>query len=278
MYEIPANMMRLIRQYKPVETEGLTLWPVKVKERDGFTYARPSIEFVQQTLPVKYMSLPLLTAYYQIDLQNALMGEAPTGLFTRALLFLALSLKVGEGLEVDERVRLMNPIVSSDDPFNLKAIRFTAGEEEQKEITPIQFQRLRPILAEQNGIRLYSENANPELIEAENDLAAANNADIDVNFEDMISTVATLTGESEEGIDEWPILKLDRRRDAISRVLHFLVTGIGTASGAKYEGGNPYPSPFFNRKRTDSSAVMSIEKFAGGKGLEAVTNSGKLSL
>lgn len=278
MYEIPANIMRLIRQYKPVETEGLTLWPVKVKERDVFTYARPSIEFVQQTLPVKYMSLPLLTAYYQMDLQNALMGETPTGLFTRALLFLTLSLKVGEGLEADERVRLMRPIVSSDDPFDLKAIRFATGEEEQKEITPIQFQRLRPILAEQNGIRLYSENANPELIEAENDLAAANNADIDVNFEDMISTVATLTGESEEDIDEWTILKLDRRRDAISRVLHFLVTGIGTASGAKYEGGNPYPSPFFNRKRTDSSAVMSIEKFAGGKGLEAVTNSGKLNL
>ena len=278
MNEIPANTMQLIRRYKPVETEGLTLWPVKVKERDGFTYARPSIEFVQQTLPVKYMSLPLLTAFYQIDLQNALMGEEPTGLFTRTLLFLALSLRVGEGLEMDARVRLMSPIVSTEDPFNLRAIRFTLNGEERMEITPIQFQRIRPILAAQNGIKLYSENANPELIEAENDLAAANNVEIDVNFEDVISTVATFTGESEEDIDEWPILKLDRRRDAINRVLHFLVTGIGTASGAKYEGGNPYPSPFFNRKRTDSSAVMSIEKFAGGKGLEAVTNSGKLNL
>ena len=278
MNEIPANTMQLIRRYKPVETEGLTLWPVKVKERDGFTYARPSIEFVQQTLPVKYMSLPLLTAFYQIDLQNALMGEDPTGLFTRTLLFLALSLRVGEGLEMDKRVQMMSPIVSTEDPFNLRAIRFTLNGEERMEITPIQFQRIRPILAAQNGIKLYSENANPELIEAENDLAAANNVEIDVNFEDVISTVATFTGESEEDIDEWPILKLDRRRDAINRVLHFLVTGIGTASGAKYEGGNPYPSPFFNRKRTDSSAVMSIEKFAGGKGLEAVTNSGKLNL
>lgn len=53
----------------------------------------------------------------------------------------------------------------------LKAVEFTVDGEETHRVTPVQFQRLREIAAAQNGIELASPEANPELIEAQRELA-----------------------------------------------------------------------------------------------------------
>lgn len=58
--------------------------------------------------------------------------------------------------------------------MDLKGICFTWNGEEEITITPVQFQRLRAILAYQNGIELTDEDANPDLLEAEAELARRN--------------------------------------------------------------------------------------------------------
>ena len=142
------------------------------------------------------------------------------------------------------------------------------------EITPIQFHRLRPILAAQNGIELASEDANPDLVQAERDIAGAKGPKLDVKLDSLIAAVAALSGVNEEEIEDWPIRKLQNRQQALNRTLNFLVCGIGETQGTKWKGGNPYPSAFYDRLQTDSASLIAMDQFAGGKGLQAVKNQG----
>lgn len=274
MSKLPLHIQKAVRTYQPIETEGLTFWPILVREYHEFLTAKPAIEIMQQALPVRWLSMPLLSALYGMDFEAFQKGEPRVGLFSRCLLFLALSLRLGKGSEVAERTKLFTIIVDGEDPSQLKALRFTGDDGEEKEITPIMFQRLRPILAIQNGIELASEDANPDLVEAERDLAEMNGPELDVSLDSLFSTVAAMAGIDEAEIDDWPILKLNRRQKAYSRVLNYVICGIGEAQGTKWKGGNPYPSPFYDKVRGDSAGAVRLEQFAGGAGVRAVQNAG----
>lgn len=270
--DLPVSIQRAIRRNEAVTAEGLTLYPIRVAEIEDFQVARPAIDIMQQALPVRFMSMPLLQAYFQMDAEALAEGRPKSGLFYRALLFLALSLRLGEGEDAQRRVLRFVPRTDPSDPKRLKAVNFVVGGEEIFSLTPAQFQRLRPVLAEQNGIELESDDANPELVQAERDLAAANAPKLDFSTEALIETVAALTGTDETEIDEWPIRKLLSRQKALSRTLGYIVCGIGEMQGAKWKGGNPYPSPFFARLRDESASLMPIESFAGGAAMEAVNH------
>lgn len=268
--ELSASVRRAINRYDPVKTEGLTLAPILMGEYESFLKASPAISFLPRSLPLKYLSEPLLAAFYRMEYDALEAGQESPGLFYRCVLFLALALRLGEGETEVERMKRFQVRVDPSDPAKLLSLE--AGEEIR--ITPIQFQRLRPILAAQNGVDLPSDDANPELVEAERDIAAQRGPKLDISAEGMISSVAALTGTEEREIDQWPVLKFNRRKDAISRVLHFLVCGIGEASGAKFKGGNPYPSPFFDKVNDGSAALVSLDSFAGGAGKQAVQQAG----
>ena len=106
--ELSRNIKRAADRYEPVETAGLTLWPIRVCEQEEFERARPAIDAIQQALPVRYAVMPLLTAYWVMDLESMERGEEPVGLFNRALAFLALALRLGEGRSLSDRIRLFH--------------------------------------------------------------------------------------------------------------------------------------------------------------------------
>ena len=56
MQDLSPEMAKAVRRFEPIETEGLTLYPICVKDIDRFTVARPAIEFMQQSLPVALLS------------------------------------------------------------------------------------------------------------------------------------------------------------------------------------------------------------------------------
>ena len=58
--ELSRNIKRAADRYEPVETAGLTLWPIRVCEQEDFERARPAIDVIQQALPVRYAVMPLL--------------------------------------------------------------------------------------------------------------------------------------------------------------------------------------------------------------------------
>lgn len=245
MSELPMHILRSVRRYQPIETDGLTLWPVLVREYENFLIARSALEVMHQSLPVAMMRVPLLSALYQMDFDAVLNGEQPVGLFSRALLMLALSLRLGEGLSTEERMRQFRMMVDHENPAKLVALRFTDNDGEEHDITPALYAKLRPIIAAQNGVKLETDSANPDIVKARKMMAAANAGNLDPNLDDLICAVSVLTRTDEEAIDEWPILKLEKTSRAYERVLGYLVCGISEGSGATWKTGNPVPHPFF---------------------------------
>lgn len=274
MHEIPLQYQEAVDTYEPIDFEGITLFPIKVREHMLFNNARPAIDFLQQSLPVRFLSMPLLSAFYAMDVENYNEGKTSDGLFPRALLFLALSLQYRPDLKMEDRVtELAKGIYTSgEDQSVLKAIEFEQ-DGEVKRITPVQFQRMRPIIAAQNGIELISNDANPELVEADRDIAEMSGPELDYNFHSLISTISVLSGVTEKEIYDWPILRMNRARDAYSRILTFLVYGFASATGTKFKGGNPVPSPFFDRVSQESNALIDMGKFTSGQNV-SISESG----
>lgn len=266
MTEIPLQYRTAVDTYQPVNFEGIMLYPIKVRDYEAFGNARPAIDFLQQSLPVRYLSMPLLSAFYAMDVENSRQGKEPDGYFLRAMLFLVLSLRYRPELPVKDRLHefLSGVYSSADNPTVLKRIEFQQ-DGEAKEITPILFARMRPVLAAQNGIELIPTDANPELIEAERDLAELNGPEIDYNLQALLSFVAALSHAEEGEIYDWPILKLNRRRDSYERVLQFLLCGLASANGVQFKGGNPVPSPIFARKEQTSNALIDMAAFTKGQ-------------
>lgn len=264
--ELSENIRKNVRRYEPVTAEGLTFYPVRVKEYELYNSARPAIELMQQTLPVRYACMPLLSAYYAMDYDALQDGGRTIGLFGRCLLFLALALRMGEGCGTADRLKKFRIVCGEKDPSRLVRIQFTLDGEEQQSITPAQFNRIRPILAAQNGIELVSESANPELIEAQKDLNERNAPKLDFSIQHLIDSVSALSGQSEAEIDEWPILRLTNRRKTLRRILDYAICGICEGNGTKWKGGNPCPDPFFPRDDDTNDALIPLSGFLGSSG------------
>lgn len=274
MQELPMQIQKAVRNYKPIIVDGLTLYPIAVKEFDEWQTARLVLETLQASLPVAFLSKPLLQAYYELDYLPALMGKGPsTGIWGCAMLALALALRLGQGLPPEKRITQIYPVADSKDPKRLKAVRALLHGEEQINITPAQFQRIRPIIAAQNGLELEDDNADPELVRAEREIAAQNSVALNVTLEQTIASVCALTGADEDEINEWPIRKLNTRAASIQRALDYVVCGIGGAFGGFKKGGNPVPHPFYPRSEKQS-AHMALGDFANGAGERAVANAG----
>lgn len=262
--ELTPNIKKRIQRYAPVEAEGLTLYPVKMAEREEFSYASPAIDMVQQSMPPRYAAMPLLSVYYKMDYEAHVEGRAPTGLFVGALLMLALSLRLGTGRTAEERLSLFRVKTDAQDESRLTAVTFWAEGEEMHSVTPVQFQRLRAIIAAQNGIALTSEDANPELVEAERALQEAGGAALSGDIGEKIATVCALCHVDEEEVEDWPILKFQTRAKTWQRILGFAVCGAAQAQGTRWKGGNPYPSLFYERTDYESGALRPMSDVTKG--------------
>ena len=269
MTELPLNIKKSISKYEPIEAEGLLLYPVRVENYTEFIIAKQAIEFMQQSLPPVLMSQPLLNSFFQID-TGQVEGIAPNGMFMSAILALSLALRLLPHGTIEQQINMFSLVVDPKDKSRLKHLKFVVNGEEIRTITPVQFQRLRPIIAAQNGIALVSDDANPELIQAERDLAEKRAPKLDINVESLVSAAALITGKDESDIYEWAILKLNNRLNSAKKIIDYAICGIGESQGTSWKGGNPCPNPWFEKLKEGSDALISLENFAGGRGLDAV--------
>lgn len=260
MNELPLAIHRSIRRYQPVEYDGLTLFPVLVKEYENFLIAQPALEVMHQSLPVAMMRIPLLSALYQMDFQDLISGKQPTGLFARARLALALSFRLGEGQTLERRIEMIQVIVNRTEPEKLVGLRFLDAEGTEHNISPAAYKTLREIIAAQNGVKIESDKANPAIVQAQKDMYAGK-ISLDANIDALISSIAALTGTDEASIEEWPILKLEKRSETYRRILDYIICGVGETNGASWKTGNPTPHPFFKRIQ-DGTGLFSV--YSGG--------------
>ena len=265
MSELPMDIYKAAMRYKTIEVDGLRLYPVLVAGYTDFIIAQPALTVMHQSLPVAMMRMPLLSALYAMDFEAASNGKPATGLFSRALLCLALSLRIGDGKRIEERMSAFQVMVDREKPAKLMGLRFVDADGQIKEITPAQYANLRQIIAAQNGVKLEDDKANPDIVKAQQDMASASTMQLDMNIEDWISAISALTGTPEEEIDQWPILKFQRRSESLRRVLDYLVCGFGEMNGTTWKGGNPNPHPFFAKAMDGNGVLTAMGGSADGK-------------
>lgn len=259
MNELSLQIKRKIARYEAVEIYNLTLYPVRVYEYEYFLMSKVALEVLHQSLKLEYMRMPYLSALYAMDYEARMSGQPMTGLFSCALIGLALSLRLGEGLSLAERVGLFRIIPDRENPARLVGLQFEGKDGEVKTIEPSMYKDLRQIIAAQNGVKLESDEANPDIVQAKKDMAVGSGADLDFSVEALISFAAAMSGADEEEIDQWPVLKLTRRTESFQTVLAYLVCGIGEASGSTWKGGNPVPHPIFKRLNNGSGFAAPME-------------------
>lgn len=241
----------------PINWNGLTLFPIQVKDMDLFLTAQMGLTASQQTLPGKYVVMRYLEALYALDYDVRISGGTGGGLFQCVLLFLKLSLRLevikgADGLEY-------LPIqyrTEGDNPRKLVALEVQQGDA-KAQITPQDFNQLREILAAQNGVELPDETLNPELVQAERDLKGKNALNLKVDSEALLYSVSVKTNVPLEEIWEWTIRRFRLVERAIDRTTGHLIAALTEAAGAKYKNGNPYPSWKYD-KDEDSSGVVEL--------------------
>lgn len=277
--ELPYDIQRAVERFQPVTVEGVTLYPVTVEEMDEFGYARPALEFMQQCLPVALLRIPILSAFYQLELASSAEiepGLPKTTLFTQAIFALLLALRLGRGKARNERVAQHAVFEHEpDNPLNLTRVLLFDEKGKTTEITPRLFQRLRPVIAAQNGAVIPPEDANPDIILAERQILADRAPKLNRDFGKMVSWVSAKCGVMEEAVYEWPILRFTRRAEVLQRELDYLIYGIGQAGGmVTYKDGNPCPSPYFE-KIMDAVPAKMLKDIGNGAAQAAVQRAEK---
>lgn len=259
MKELPIAIQDRIDRYMPITAEGLTLWPVTVKQARQFSTARIALDIVVQSLPVALLSMPLMDAFYQLDNEEMEQTGTMRGLLASTVLLLALSLRLGDTAKPEllaDRVRIFP---DEQREGRIREIVFLTDDGMPLRVTPRTFQKIRPLIAAQNGVEMPSVTANPEILQMERLKAQKELNDMDPRLTDKIIFVAQSCGISEEEIWDWPILKLERHAASASRRLDYLAVQIATLSGfSTFKDGNPVPSPYFARKRRGLQSVQKL--------------------
>lgn len=238
-----------VRRGKPIMWNGLTLFPILVSDYLQFSDAKMGLMVSQQTLPVKYVCMRFLEALYAMDYDAKQNGNSDgDGLFVRLMIFLQLALRlpVKKNENGKEYVELYLATNKSE-PRKLVSIKAKQGDV-IAEITPKNFGELRTILAAQNGIELPDETDNPDLIQAENDIAAHNAPNLKPDFEALFYSIAVKSGTQPEQIYDWTVRRFMLTDQAITRTTGHLIAALTEASGGKYKNGNPFPSWKYDRE------------------------------
>ena len=271
MKELPAHIMEAVHSYRPVAINGFTLYPIRVRNYTQLLVARQGISFMQQSLPVELMNMPFLQALYRVDFDRTINGEPTTGLFASCLVALAYALRLTYWDEAaEEACKRFTIEVDQNDPGKLKGLLFDINDDESMFMTPKQFNRVREVIAAQNGITIQEEDDNPELVQAEQDIANQKAPNLDINVFSMVHSIAALTHTDEAEIFDWPVLKLHHRMESFKKILDYMVCGIGESQGTKWKGGNPCPNPWFDKINTGKGGLVALSEFAGGQATQTI--------
>ena len=243
-----------IRRGEPLKWNGLLFYPVTMSHYEEFLDVKNAWLARQSSFPVRYMAMPFLSAVWAMDVDYAKSDGKLIGLFERIIRFLYLSLR----LEYKRENLIEHVYLHKNDIRELDHIEVTQGGN-TVQITPADFAAyIRPLVAEQNGLTLPDESYNPELVQAEKELASEQAASLKFDIDTMIASVAYLSHLDESVVDEWTVLKFERRRNAIERDKKYMLYAQAEMSGmVKFKHGNPYLSWCFDKAERLSPVLRS---------------------
>lgn len=239
--------------------EGLEWWPISMRHWGEWERCRNVLLARQAKFPVSCISLPFLSALAFLDIASIDATGIAQGLISSVLQMMRLALRMNEDSVKDGRIRAI---------FNdreLSGVFIQQKDGEEKLITPVAFDEVRRVLVWQQGEDLPDESLNDELLETEQDLAERNRPKLKYSMHSLISSVALACHARPQDLLDWPIIEFDSMRKAIDRSKKHELCAIAESNGAKWKGGNPYPSWCFDRDEQVSNALVSASDFGKAK-------------
>ena len=230
---------------------GLTLYPVTVRQMTEYEACKSALLIRQATLPASYMVLPYLQAVFALDADTE-SGFALFGGLVRALCMATRQPDSNFWIYRDK-----------NNPKRLSKMFFSQdGGATVIEFTPSVFAQVRKTVVEMNGDELPDESENPELVEAENDLARMQKSGLKFDRETMIESVACSMGLRARDVLDWTLYEFRKALEAKSRMLRYVICGIGEQSGfVKWKHGNPCPSWYLS-KPAEMQALQPMSEVA----------------
>lgn len=239
---------KIIRGETIIDPCGFPSTPIKMGLFDEWTESKIAIMIRQTTMPFQYAAMPYLQAIFAMDADAGFQFGIVRNL-VRLLSMASLLPETG-----------FNVWLSKKEPNRINAISYSEGDVSFR-IEPKDFQRIRQLIAEQNGEELPDESENPELVEAESDIAAAKSIGIEYDYETMLDSVAYVTHRTKPELMDISIREFARLRKAIDRDKLFTLYASAELGGmVKFEKGNPVPSWCFDKK-SESSALTPLSNF-----------------
>ena len=257
-----------IREFRPIEYQGLKFYPLKVKHFALYQSAKPAMELMLSTLPLRYARLSWIKALEALDREAEEKALKP-GFFGSFLLLLDTALKT----DVRNNAGVFIPLCEKDGSFGALVVK--QGEQAPVALREKDFAAVREILAAQNGYTIPDENWNPELVKAQAYLRdQGSKTGRGGSLEDAVFALAAATGNRAKEIWDWPIREFTQMQSAVDRRLRFMLCGAAELSGqVKFTKGNPYPTWIWENKSELPSGFTSIKDLEdGARGLLAAPN------
>lgn len=270
-----------IRRGLPIEACGLTFYPIKMTDYEEFLECKNALCIRQTSLAkanFEYLSMPFLSALWAMEIDTMRQTGKTVGVLERVIRLLYLSLRLGY-----DRQKAFGAIYCErNDSRKLAYIEvMTQDGETAIKITPTDFSTIiRPLIAEQNGIKLPDESENPDIVQAEQQMAQEGERKIKYDLETLISSVANACNIRECEMDDWTVWEFEKRRQAIDRKINYQIYAQAEMSGmVKFNKGNPCPSWCFDGAETLTSALITLdemqEKYKGaGDVKQTIANGG----
>lgn len=235
------------RKGLPVQHGDLTFYPILVEHYEEFMYCKDALTLRLSSLPVRYMSMDFFSAAFAMEMDSKKDPEQKgIGIFPRLLLILYLSLRI----EIEEQ-DLANTIFYKTNGDEIAIDHITVTQNGRTvEINPFDFStKIRPIIAELNGLELPKEEENSDLVRAyeEKKELTQNSNNLHIDVADLIASVALHSHIREREVDNWTIMEFENRKRAIDRDKRYMIYAQAEMSGmVKFKNGNPAPSWCFD--------------------------------
>ena len=257
-----------LRTFQPIVFQGLKFYPLQVKHFALYQSAKPAMELMLSTLPLRYVRCTWIEALEALD-REAAEKSIQTGFFVSFLLLLDAALRT----DAIHRSGTLIPLHGEDG--KLQAIAVKQEGEETKALCAKDMNTVREILAAQNGYSIPDENWNPELVRAqayirEQESGTAKGG----SLEDAVFALAAAVGQRPAEIWDWPIREFQGMKSAVDRRLRFQIYLTAELSGqVKFKNGNPYPTWVWeNRSELPRGFTSLTELDKGAKGLLGASN------
>lgn len=248
-----------IREFRPIEFKGLKFHPLRVRHFALYQNAKPAMELMLSTLPIRFVRLSWIHALEALD-KEAEDKSIKTGYFGSLLLLLDAALQT-------DAVHHPDAIMSArKEDGTLGALIIKQEGKEATALLDTDFPTVREILAAQNDYTIPDENWNPELVRAQAYLREQEStAGRGGSLEGAVFALAAATGHRAMEIWEWPIREFLEMQSAVDRRLRFEIYTAAELSGqVKFNKGNPYPTWIWENKSELPRGFTSLKDLDAG--------------